>query len=179
MSGPKRDIDKWRNAVLKHPHISDGCRVLLLVLADNMTTDLKVSVSHDQLARKLNRSERRIGGRFREAVGEKPEPDPEKARRNYETRLLDRISRGQKNARSVYQGLMPDPVSRTHGCPDDNEFQPDGLQPVENDQKCPVEKFGNRVAAPSLDSQSDTRVSDLLGNPPSGGPNRRENRRAS
>lgn len=181
MSRQKRNLDKWRDAVLQHPDMSDACRVLLLVLADYMTADLRVSVDRKQLARRLNRSERALGRRFREAIGDTiPEDDHERAdqrRHDLEHRLLDRIVRGQKNTtRSVYQGLMPDAVNRTDVGPEEKTFQQDTSKPVENDQKCLVENPPSRANRASPDSLPDTRGSCLLSDQPSASSHDRQKR---
>lgn len=113
MSARRYTVEDWRRAVYQHPGISDGTRVLLLLLSEYMRADLSVSVPRPTLVKRLGQSHReatftrRLDDRFREAVGEKPEADPVKAQWNYEHRLLDRKVRGQKHVTSVYAGLVP------------------------------------------------------------------------
>ena len=152
MSGRRGRIDDWRRAVYASRHISDSTRVLLLFLADNMReSDLKVSVNRKVIAKALNRSERRINDRFREAVGEAEGQDPT-------LRLLDRVVRGTKHSQAVYQGLMPDVVNRTHGGPVETQGQQDGFQHVENARNRPVE---NHDLSVNPHGQQDTRGSCL------------------
>ncbi|WUI00231.1 hypothetical protein OHR68_43315 [Spirillospora sp. NBC_00431] len=118
---------RWIEAVLCATSISDAVRVLLLALALEMDADAVVEMDQKEAAGLLARSERRISDRFKMAT---------------EAGFLRRISRGQRNGRSRYQGVIPapstghpgvrksDPVNRTPGGPVGN-LQPDGSQPVE------------------------------------------------
>jgi hypothetical protein len=143
----KHTVDDWRRAVFASPDVSDPTRVLLLLLADHMGPDLKVSVARPKLAKQLARSERRVADRFREAVGEMPGQDPNK-------RLLDRVVRGQKHVQAVYQGLMPNALSVTDGGHAEKWAHHDAPQHPEN--------AGNRHGEnASSGSQQDTRGSRL------------------
>ena len=156
----RNTVDDWRREVFRARHITERTRVLLLALADDMGADLKVSVSRKALAKKLGLSERRLGDRFREAVGEMLEPDPEKARLYRQHRLLDRVVRGQRHAQAVYQGLVAEPLNMTPCRPIENRSQQDGLKRVENPQNRPVE---NPAVSVNPDVQQDTRGSCLIG----------------
>ena len=90
--------DRWRTEVIRSPHINDGTRVLLLVLADQMREDGYVTVPREKLAQQLDRHERKISARLAEAV---------------EARLLDRVVRGQKGRTAVYRALLRVPGTST------------------------------------------------------------------
>ena len=65
---PRKSPRDWRRLVLRDPNITDATRVLLLVLVEHMrSTDLQVSVPRKDLARLLNRSEKRIQERIKNA----------------------------------------------------------------------------------------------------------------
>lgn len=156
----RRTIDDWRREVFRARHITERTRVLLLALADDMGADLKVSVSRKALAKKLGISERRLADRFREAVGELPEPDQKKARLYRQHRLLDRVVRGQRHAQAVYQGLVAEPLNMTPCRPVENRSQHDGQKHVENPRNRHVE---NPPLSVNPDSQHDPRGSCLIG----------------
>lgn len=159
----KSTIDDWRKAVYEAEHITDATRVLLLLLADYMGPDLKVSVARPTLAKRLKRSERRIADRLREAVGEAPhQTDEDRCRR-----LLDRVARGQKHVQAVYQGLMPDAVSVTPVRPAENRAQQDTQEHAENAEIRPAENGDSGF-------QQDTRGSRLIGAHLSVGPHGRD-----
>lgn len=84
--------------MLLEPGITDATRVLLLVMVEFMREDLTVSVPRKDLARWLNRSERRIQERVKNA---------------HDAGLLDTVVRGQKGVTAVYGALFPKPFSRT------------------------------------------------------------------
>lgn len=114
---PRRSLrDRWRVEVIRSPHITDSTRVLLLVLADDMREDGYVSVPRDQLAERLDRTERKVSQRLADAV---------------EARLLDRVVRGQKGRTAVYRAVL-----RVTGTSTLNGSQGDGSQHPE--------KSGNR-----------------------------------
>ena len=87
----------WRRMVFRAP-VTDATRVLLLLLADEMRADLTVCVPRSELARSLDRSERRIQERIKEAK---------------EAGLLATIVRGQKHVTAVYGGTFPDALRET------------------------------------------------------------------
>lgn len=149
----RRTVEDWRRAVFAAPpeHLSDGARVLLLYLADHMRADRTVSLPRHKMARDLNRSERRIGEKLREALGEAPN-------RVNQHRYLDRVVRGQKHVQAVYQGLFPEALSRTDGGPTEMRSQQDGNQPAENDENRPAE---NPPLSVNPGSQQDPRGSRL------------------
>lgn len=95
---PRRTPNDWRKAVLRDPGITDSTRVLLLVLAEHMRSNLHVSVPRRDLARWLNRSEKRIQERIKQA---------------HEAGLLDTVSPGHRGHTAVYHGLFPDADSGT------------------------------------------------------------------
>lgn len=116
MSARRYTVEDWRRAVYQHPGITDGTRVLLLLLSEYMRADLTVSVPRSVLVKRLGQAHReatftrRLDDRFREAVGEKPENghDAEERRQwNLANRLLDRKVRGQKHVTAIYVGLIP------------------------------------------------------------------------
>lgn len=88
----KRTVADWRAAVYKHRGISNGTRVLLLILADHMRLDGSVSRSRTQLADDLGVSARRITERVSEAHG---------------AALLDTIVAGKPGTTAVYKMLFP------------------------------------------------------------------------
>lgn len=90
--------ERWRAEVMRSPHITDSTRVLLLVLHDDMREDGYVSVPREQLAARLDRTERKVSQRLADAV---------------EARLLDRVVRGQKGRTAVYRALLRVPGTST------------------------------------------------------------------
>jgi hypothetical protein len=90
---PRHTPRDWRRAVLREPNITDATRVVLLVLVDYMRTDLTVSVPRKDLARWLNRSEKRIQERIKNA---------------HDAGLLDTVSPGHRGHTAVYAGLFPE-----------------------------------------------------------------------
>jgi hypothetical protein len=66
---------------------------LLLVMAEHMRDNLTISVPRKDLARWLNRSEKRIQERIKHA---------------HEAGLLDTVSPGHRGHTAVYAGLFPD-----------------------------------------------------------------------
>ncbi|GAA0986877.1 hypothetical protein ENKNEFLB_01941 [Nocardioides aquaticus] len=163
-------VDQWRAAVYREPHITDATRVLLLYLSDYMRDDLTVSVDREQIAADLGRSERRIGERFRDALGQHPRKPDAEQRCRLEHRLLDRKARGQKHVRAVFQAVVPDVLSATHVCPAEDaspDSQQDAQEHPENDENRPAEK-------PYSGSQQDPRGSCLIRADPAAGPTRRD-----
>jgi len=88
----------WRFAVLREPNITDATRVVLLVMVEHMRTDLTISVPRKDIAKWLNRSEKRIQERIKNA---------------HDAGLLDTVSRGYRGHTAVYAGLFPQADSRT------------------------------------------------------------------
>lgn len=85
--------DRWRAEVYRSPLISDSVRVVLLVLADHMTSRGYVSVPRTKLAAKLGRSPRRITERL------------EKARA---AGFLDVVRNGRPGQTAEYVATFPD-----------------------------------------------------------------------
>lgn len=163
-------VEDWRRAVFRDPHISDSTRVLLLLLADSMSpTTLKVRVPRDKLARALNRSDRRLAERLREAVAESPKWGPNERACRLEHRLLDRVSRGQKHVMAEFQGLIPSGLSKTHVCPAENET-PATVEKSQQDAWQPAENAAHVRPAENADSgsQQDARGSCLSRDQPFG-----------
>lgn len=94
---PRKTVEQWRRLVFRAP-VTDATRVLLLLLADEMRADLTVCVPRSELARRLDRSERRIQERIKEAK---------------ERDLLATIVRGQKHVTAVYGATFPDALRGT------------------------------------------------------------------
>ena len=90
---PRKTPRDWRREVLRSTAITDPVRVLLLVLAEHMKGDLTVSVPRRDLARWLNRSEKRITDRIASA---------------HAAGLLDTVSPGFKGHTAVYAALFPE-----------------------------------------------------------------------
>jgi len=89
----RRTKHDWRRAVLRDPSLRDSTRVLLLHIADNhMRADRKFSVPRSQLADEMNRAERRIDERFRDAVTKQ---------------FLIPVSAGYRGHTAEYQGVWP------------------------------------------------------------------------
>ena len=88
----RRSIADWRNAVFATSLVTDPVKVLLLLLADDMRADRKVSVPRKVLAARLGRHEQRA----------------ERIRSAREAGLLTVVSAGCKGHTAVYQGLFPD-----------------------------------------------------------------------
>jgi hypothetical protein len=78
---------------MRAPGINDSTRVLLLVMAEHMRDNLTVSVPRKDLARWLNRSEKRIQERIKHA---------------HQAGFLDTVSPGHRGHTAVYAGLFPD-----------------------------------------------------------------------
>lgn len=106
VSGSLRE--RWRREVYRTPAITDGCRVVLLAMVDDMRQDGYVTVPRDQLADRLGKSERKVSQRLAEAV---------------DARLLDRVVRGQKGRTAVYRALL-----RVSGTSTLNGAQGDGFK---------------------------------------------------
>lgn len=98
----RRTVEDWRREVIRSHKINDGTRVLLMLLADRMTVTRQVSVPRADLAKMLNRAERRISERIAAA---------------HEAGFLSTISAGYRKHTAVYQGTFPDAESGTHGRP--------------------------------------------------------------
>ncbi len=90
--------DRWRREVLRTSAVTDSCKLLLVVIADEMNADGYISITRPELCRRLDRSDRRIAERIQQAV---------------EARLLDRVQRGQKGRTAVYRAMLPDTFSTT------------------------------------------------------------------
>ncbi len=90
--------DRWRREVLRTSAVTDSCKLLLVVMADEMNADGYISITRPELCRRLDRSDRRIAERIQQAV---------------EARLLDRVQRGQKGRTAVYRAMLPDTFSTT------------------------------------------------------------------
>ena len=88
----RRSVEQWRREVYRSHRLGDAARVLLLYLADHMSTDRKVSVPRATIAKALNRSERRVSERVSAA---------------HEAGFLSTVSAGHRGHVPVYQGLFP------------------------------------------------------------------------
>jgi hypothetical protein len=88
---PIRDL--WRAEVIRSTAITDGTKLLLVVMADDMREDGYVSVPREVLAKRLGRNERKVSARLEAAVT---------------ARLLDRVVRGNRGRTAVYRALLPD-----------------------------------------------------------------------
>lgn len=109
----RRSTEDWRKAVYSSPALKDSARVVLLVLADYMKTNLQVSVPRKRLAAMLGRSERRISARITEA---------------HAAGFLDTVVRGHKGTTAVYIATFPDAHSGTVCSP---------LYAPKSDETCP------------------------------------------
>jgi len=99
----RRTVRDWRRAVLRSSQITDSTRVLLLVLAEHVRDhNLQVSVPRKDLARWLNRSERRITERITAA---------------HDAGLLDTVSPGHRGRTAVYAVLFADEKRGTKSSP--------------------------------------------------------------
>lgn len=87
---PIRDL--WRSEVIRSAAITDGTKLLLVVMADDMREDGYVSVPREALAKRLGRNDRKVSARLEAAVT---------------ARLLDRVARGNKGRTAVYRALLP------------------------------------------------------------------------
>lgn len=83
---------RWRAHILRTSGITDSVRVLMLLLADHMSEDGRVSVPRSHLAQQLGRSERRINERMSAAV---------------EAGKLGRVERGRVGRTATYIALLP------------------------------------------------------------------------
>lgn len=84
--------ERWIAEVLRADYIGDACRVLLLVLARNMTDRGAVSVPRHKLATMLGKPERRISERIAEAV---------------KAGLLSRLGGGYRGRTAEYMAYLP------------------------------------------------------------------------
>lgn len=84
--------DRWVGHVFRDREISDGCRVLLLYLAERMTDAGRVSTPRDQLAEALGVDPRRITARITEAT---------------RAGLLSKRGGGWKGRTAEYEALLP------------------------------------------------------------------------
>jgi hypothetical protein len=89
----RRTVEDWRRAAYRSHLISDPVRVLLLWLADHARQDMTVSVPRDRIAKALNKSERRIAERFRDAR---------------DAGFLFQMSAGYRGHTSVFRCTFPD-----------------------------------------------------------------------
>ena len=98
--GARRSLrSRWLPKVYLAP-VSDGTKLLLVLLAEDMREDGYVSVPRDELARRLGRHPGKVSARLKEAV---------------EARLLDRVVPGHKGTTAVYRALLPNAQSVPHG----------------------------------------------------------------
>lgn len=95
---PRRSPAEWRRVVLRCGGITDSTRVLMLVMAEHMRLDLTVSIPRRDLARWLNRSEKRIQERIKNA---------------HDAGLLDTVSQGHRGHTAVYTAMFPNVDSGT------------------------------------------------------------------
>jgi hypothetical protein len=126
----RRSLGEWRRMVYRSPLLSDPQRVVLLLLADHMRADRKVSVPCCDLAAVLGKSERRIGHRIGEAI---------------ERGFLVRVKRGQKGVTAEYQGTFPNAVSVTPGVPAETAFSRTATSPLRKAPGVPAETTVRRT----------------------------------
>jgi hypothetical protein len=88
----KLSVAEWRRQVFHSRRLSDPARVYLLLLAEHMRADRKVSVPRATIARALGKSERRITERTAAA---------------HEAGFLSTVSAGYRGHVPVYQGIVP------------------------------------------------------------------------
>jgi hypothetical protein len=110
--------------VYRSPLLKDPQRVVLLLLADHMRADRKVSVPCCDLAATLGKSERRVGHRIGEAI---------------DRGFLVRVRRGQKGITAEYQGTFPSAVSMTPGVPAETTLSRTATSPLRKAPGVPAE----------------------------------------
>lgn len=86
-------VMKWRLAVYGCPNMTNGCRVLLLRMSDDMAADRRVSVPRRVLAADLDVAPARITEWIKAAR---------------DLGFLDLVAAGKPGQTSEYQGLYPD-----------------------------------------------------------------------
>lgn len=97
---PRRSLrSRWLPKVYLAP-VSDGTKLLLVLLAESMNENGYVSVPRDELAQKLGRHKAKVSARLKEAV---------------DARLLDRVVAGHKGTTAVYRAMIPTVQSVPHG----------------------------------------------------------------
>jgi hypothetical protein len=106
----RQSVSDWRRAVYASRRLPDSVRVLLLLLADHMGADRRVSIPRTDLAAMLGISERRVTQRVTEA---------------HTHGFLTTIVRGQKGVTAIYQGLFGEAFRGTATSP----LKGDALQP--------------------------------------------------
>jgi hypothetical protein len=92
MSGRGTFRARWRREVWRTQRVSDSVRVLLLLLADDMAENGRVSLPRSELARRLGRTPRRVTERLQMAC---------------DVGLLDRVQTGKPGATAVYAAVLP------------------------------------------------------------------------
>lgn len=91
-------VERWRREVAKsrHPEMTPAVKVLLLYLADHMrTSDRKVSVPRETVAKDLGCHESGVAKRYGKAVA---------------AEYLTNVLRGHTGRTAVYQAILPDCV---------------------------------------------------------------------
>jgi hypothetical protein len=81
----------WLRAVMRSPQVTDSLRVLLMTLALFMDADGRVSVPREDLARLLDRSDRKMADKFKDALA---------------SGFLVQTARGQKHQTAVYMAAI-------------------------------------------------------------------------
>jgi hypothetical protein len=97
---------------------------MLLLLADHMKADRKVSVPCRELAATLGKSERRVGHRIGEVIA---------------LGFLVRLKRGQKGITAEYQGTFPNAVRVTPGVPAETSLSRMATSPLRKAPGGPAE----------------------------------------
>lgn len=123
--GRRRTANEWRDFVFASPHIKDNVRVLLLFLAEHMTTDRKVSVPRATIAAKLGKTERRVTERITAA---------------HRAGFLSTVSPGHVGRTAVYQGLFPEVESGRNVRPLSGDESGSILSPLSSAETRPLSK---------------------------------------
>ena len=89
----RRTPDQWRREVLRSRTLKDHTKVVLIFLADNMRSNLRVSVPRSTVAREVGKSERSVTRSVTEA---------------HRLGFLDTVVHGRKGLTAVYAACFPD-----------------------------------------------------------------------
>jgi len=135
MTGRSSLRARWTAAAYRSPLITDSVRVVLLVLAEQMTEAGYVSVPRTEIADRIGRSPRRVTERL------------ELAR---VTGFLDVVRRGQPGRTAEYRGLIPTGPAPSYGA-DGCTTQGCGRAHQEHGADCSTHSV--RTGAPSANGQ--------------------------
>lgn len=88
----RRSVEDWRRQVYRATVVGGRVQVLLLLMADHMRADRKVSIPRARLAAYLDITERRVSERIKVAI---------------EHGYLDKVGGGYRGRTAEYQALFP------------------------------------------------------------------------